>query len=159
MLRKHSHIIEPTESLRLLLDRVRLEAESDFEGLSIVVYDGLEGFRRLCPAPIPMTPDSILLTGIDEMHRTLLASSRASSEKHDGFHFVDLKSWSLTHLAMYFPPPAVAGYSVFPGSRPGTRCFAGMFASLVPGVICSGFVRASDRSLYVFKSGKLILEG
>ncbi|WP_131726028.1 hypothetical protein [Bordetella pseudohinzii] len=83
---------------------------------------------------------------------TLSKISVPSVPLHDGFHFVCVDSWRLTHVSQFISPPIPEGADHrFHVS--GARLMAALLTSLLPGIECVGIVSQSGE-IHLFRDGR-----
>ncbi len=125
---------------------VRRGAGTSFSGIGLLI--GRD------PAALPIV--SLRPVGqidcVKPTRDTLIASSDAGSEFHDGFHVLS-PDLQLVRMSQYFSPPIVAGISGDPNRRLGGRYMAALFGSMLPGVIATG-VASTDYGVAVFEQGR-----
>lgn len=133
-----------------LLNLVANNRDSNFSGIGVVFYSSLDNLPYLQLAGDSKKRDAIMLEGRDIIIALSLASN-VGSPFHDGFHFVDVNTWKITHISQYISPPILPNKILnFHGS--GARVMSAYLASLIPGIACAGVVSQSG---YV----QLFLEG
>lgn len=134
-----------------LLHAIAHSRTPDFTGVGLVFYDG--GLSRLPHLQLTSdgaVPDPHQFADVD-LTTAFTAISMSSSPLHDGFHFIDARSWSLTHLCQFISPPIPpAGERTFHGT--GARLMAALLASLLPGIQCVGLVSRAGET-YLFSGG------
>ncbi|MDT4869313.1 hypothetical protein FQZ97_1043370 [compost metagenome] len=88
-----------------LLGQVKIWRPSSFTGVGIVFYSALNALPSAALGN-PITPKPQLpVSGIDAVSRTLAYVSDSASPWHDGFHMVDIRSQTLTHISQFLAPP------------------------------------------------------
>lgn len=135
--------MDPDEWLTTVLCHVAANLPAHFAGLGLVLY--------VPPLDLPVTPlvppsQTPRLAGNDvkasaELLRRL---SDSANPLHDGFHLVDAKSLTITHLCHFFSPPIPAGIAKsIPDHPVGARFMAALLGSLLPSVVMTAVL--SDR--------------
>jgi hypothetical protein len=97
-------MIYHTQMLQML-EEVWRKRPPAFTGLGVVFYAS--------PVALPSVPlrenvalkDGAPVLGMEEISQCLSELSDLHSPWHDGFHFVDVDHFALTHLAQYLAPP------------------------------------------------------
>lgn len=145
-------IAQPSRDMaRQLLEAIAGLRTPEFTGVGVVFYDdGLDGLPHLQLTSNGEAPDLQQLPGAD-LAQALATISMNSNPLHDGFHFVDVRSWTLTHLSQFISPPippAAAGR--FHGT--GARLMAAVLASLLPGIQSVGLVSSAGQT-HLFSGG------
>lgn len=149
--------ISPTHSngkLMALLRGVWSIVPPDFSGIGIVLYEPPLTLPTISlrPAdehnvPLPIASDGIA---------SFLASiSGKSSPWHDGFHLVNSRTFSLTHIAQFVAAPL--GTNRVQLQFGGARHMTALLASQVTGVISTA-VLASDGRASFYEAGFCVLE-
>lgn len=147
----------PTHSVdkvMALLRGVWAAAPPDFSGIGIVLY-----------VP-PLTLPTISLKSIDKLvvrlplasddvARFLASISGKSSPWHDGFHFVDSRTFSLTHIAQFVAAPL--GTTQVQLEIGGARHMTALLASQVDGVTSTAIL-ATDGRASVYENGRCTRE-
>jgi hypothetical protein len=82
---------------------------------------------------------------------TLSSVSIMRSPYHDGFHFIDIEHWQISHLSQYISPPIPQGADKQLHGT-GARLMSAMLASLLHGIVCVGLV-SKEGKIYLFHSG------
>lgn len=137
-----------------LLRGVWEAAPPDFSGIGIVLY-----------VP-PLTLPTISLRSIDnlvvriplasdEVASFLASISGKSSPWHDGFHLVDSRTFSLTHIAQFVAAPLGATHMQL--QIGGARHMTALLASQVAGVTSTAIL-ATDGRASVYENGRCVLE-
>lgn len=123
---------------------------NDFSGVGVVFYDDIAALPHL--QLTNETEDPCAAHFKDWSLATALAAiSTMRSPLHDGFHFVETRSWQLSHISQFISPPIPADAALrFRGS--GARLMAAVLASLLPGITCVGLVSHSGE-IYLFRGG------
>lgn len=139
-------IVRANQILRTIADL----RSQDFSGVGIVFYEFLDEL-----------PHVQLVDGSEEvahwrsagtgLSAALSNISISTSSLHDGFHFVHVSSWQLTHVSQFISPPIPRNASQrFHGT--GARLMAAVLASLLPGVACVGIV-SHRGGIHLFRDG------
>lgn len=139
---------------RLLTHIKRLKSES-FAGVGLIFYLDLEGLPSI-PLGDPVTARPVLpVVGIDEIAKTLVCVSDYGSLWHDGFHMIDIRSKSLTHLSQYLAPQ-LSGASIRSEGRPnGARQMTALISSSIPGIAYVGVLGVSEE-IVVYQCGDVL---
>ncbi len=81
----------------------------------------------------------------------LVSISSMSHPLHDGFHFIDVTTWRLTHLSQFISPPIPQNAEQnFHGA--GARLIAATLTSLLPGIAYVGLV-SQDGKIHLYCNG------
>lgn len=143
------------EQALTLMRLVATTLPSDFVGLGIVFYRSLQELPSL-QLQVDEDPSFQLpIAGVDAIALTLARASSAASSYHDGFHFVDVTTWRLTHLAQYVAPPIPGRSDALPPGR-GARHMTAILASRLPGIEGVGLI-AHQKFLSLYADGDLSL--
>jgi len=135
-----------------LLNQLKAWRSDSFTGAGIVFYSALKALPNAALGN-PLTPKPQLpITGIDAIASTLSDISDSASPWHDGFHMVDIRSHTLTHLSQFLAPP-LENLPYLPESRPsGARLMTAMITSMVDGIDCVGVLSTSG-DVIIYKRG------
>ena len=124
--------------------------DQDFSGVGVVFYELLAHLPHLQLTGSSVKADPGRFAEVD-LAIALSSISVMSSPLHDGFHFVDVHSWQLTHLSQFISPPIPADAAQrFQGT--GARLMAALLASLLPGLVCVGLV-SHGGEIHLFSLG------
>ncbi len=120
----------------------------DFSGFGLILYEEI--------ADIPIFPlREAEFNPLNEgIVKCLKRMSRLGNEFHDGFHLIS-SEFELTHASQYFSPPIVKDIKVDRSKYFGGRFMAGLFGSLVKGVVMTG-IATRGNGIVIFKTGKEI---
>lgn len=110
----------------------------DFAGVGVVFYECLDQLPHLQLTNGSIKADPGLFADVD-LTSALSSLSAIGSPLHDGFHFVDARSWHLTHLSQFISPP-IPHNAEQKLHGAGARFMAALLASLQPGIVCVGLV-------------------
>lgn len=122
----------------------------DFSGVGVVFYERLAQLPHLQLTDSSMEADPDQFAKVD-LAEALSRMSVMSSPLHDGFHFVEARTWRLTHLSQFISPPIPDDAAQrFQGT--GARLMAALLASLLPGIECVGLVSHSGE-VHLFTRG------
>lgn len=143
-----------TDSTLEILRHVAPQLSSDFTGFGIVFYDILTSLPYLQLAIVSDESFDLPVRGTELICEVLAQTSRLSSAWHDGFHFVDAGSRSLTHLCQYIAPPLPTLSNVVPLAS-GARHMTALLASRVVGISAVGLL-TRDLNASIYESGQLI---
>lgn len=128
---------------------------SDFCGIGLVFYSDLAKLPHLQMTTEGENPNITQFSNSD-IASALTSVSTISSPFHDGFHFIDMWSWKMTHLSQFISPPIPHDAAQrFHGT--GARLMSAMLASLIPGIACVGLVSQGGQ-VHLFCSGIDIAE-
>jgi hypothetical protein len=130
-----------------LLRAIAAQRPSDFTGLGIVFYEHLDALPHIQLALPPQIPMSLPVSGLEAMASALAFASRTSSGCHDGFHFVDVSSRCLTHLAQYLSPPLPPQNSPTPKAS-GARHMTAYLATRIAGIAGVGILTNSNEMVF-----------
>ncbi len=138
-----------------LLKQLKLLRPESFSGVGLVFYSHLEGLPSTPLGSQTATVPDLPVFGIEAIVRILASVSDHSSPWHDGFHMIDMRSKSLTHLSQYLAPP-LRGLSKLPGDRPhGARQMTALLSSTIPGITYVG-VLSTGEEIAVYENGNLL---
>jgi len=133
-----------------LLRAIADHKSDDFSGVGVVFYDDIAALPHLQLTNETENPCSMLFSDWN-LATTLAAISTMRSPLHDGFHFIETRSWRLSHISQFISPPIpIDAAQRFHGS--GARLMAAVLASLLPGITCVGLISHSGET-YLFHSG------
>ena len=122
----------------------------DFSGIGVVFYEHLADLPHLQLTDSFLMADSRRFAEVD-LAIVLSSISVMSSPLHDGFHFVDARSWQLTHLSQFISPPIPTdAVQRFHGT--GARLMAALLTSLLPGIVGVGLV-SQGGDIHLFSHG------
>jgi len=134
-----------------LLSHVARRRPDDFTGLGVVFYENLETLPFIGLHVLSEHQIALPVTDLEEIAMQLAAASSASSAWHDGFHFVDGHTRTLTHLAQFLSPPIPVERADAPLAA-GARHMTAMLASKVKGILGVGLL-AQDGEVTLFENG------
>lgn len=122
----------------------------DFSGIGLVFYEDLTYLPHLQLTDGYVDSDLRQLVEVD-LAIALSSISVISSPLHDGFHFVDVRRWQLTHLSQFISPPIPSDATQrFHGN--GARLMAALLTSLLSGIACVGLVTHGGE-IHLFSHG------
>lgn len=122
----------------------------NFAGVGVVFYECLAQLPHMQLTNGAMKADPERFADVD-LVSALSSLSAIGSPLHDGFHFVDARSWHLTHLSQFISPPIPHNAEQhFHGA--GARLMAALLASLQPGILCAGLVSMGGE-VHLFSCG------
>jgi hypothetical protein len=133
-----------------LLRTISFNRRNDFSGTGIIFYEDLVNLPHL---QLSVVEDDSKITPIDssDIATKLGSISTIHGPYHDGFHFIDIDDWQISHLSQYISPPIPQNAEKqFHGT--GARLMSAMLASILPGIICVGLV-SQEGSIHLFCSG------
>lgn len=137
-----------------LLRGVWEAAPPDFSGVGIVLY--------VPPLKLPTislrSMDKLVVRlplASDDIARFLASISGKSSPWHDGFHLVDSRTFSLTHIAQFVAAPI--GATKVQLRMGGARHMTALLASQVASVTSTAILAADGRAT-VFENGCRVIE-
>jgi hypothetical protein len=138
-----------------LLDQVSLLRPDSFTGVGVVFYSELKALPSAALGNSNTPKPCLPVSGADEIARTLADLSDSASPWHDGFHMVDIRSQTLTHLSQFLAPP-LNSLSHLPKDRPsGARQMTALISSMIEGIDYVGVLGASGE-IVVYKNGQVI---
>lgn len=148
--------IELGAKVRALLSEISAQRTESFTGAGIVFYSCLDELPHM-----QMACDGhahIVLGDADSkrMATMLCEIADASSVWHDGFHFVHVDAWRITHTSQYLSPP-IHRDDEKPIVGSGARYVAALLTSRVKGIVYVGLV-SRDGSVQVFRNGQVFVE-
>jgi hypothetical protein len=112
--------------------------DQNFSGVGLVFYERLAHLPHLQLTDSTINADPERFAGVD-LAIALSSISTMSCPLHDGFHFVDIHRWQLTHLSQFISPPIPSDAAQrFHGT--GARLMAALLTSMLPGIVCVGLV-------------------
>lgn len=123
----------------------------DFAGVGVVFYECLAQLPHLQLTNGSVKADPGRFADVD-LASALSSLSAIASPLHDGFHFVDARSWHLTHLSQFISPP-IPHNAEQQLHGAGARLMAALLASLQPGIVCVGLV-SQGGEVHIFSRGK-----
>ena len=134
--------------LQTELEMVQSLAQKNYSGTGVIVWDGR--------TELPIFP---LSTTQPNFESKLLASMLLDlgcydSPFHDGFHVLT-KDFQLKNVGMYFAPPIIAEVTLDRSHGYGGRYVAGLFGSMLPGVLATG-VFSLNYGVAIFVDGHSI---
>jgi hypothetical protein len=122
----------------------------DFSGIGVVFYEHLAHLPHLQLTDTSLMADPGRFAEVD-LAIALSSISVMSSPLHDGFHFVDARSWQLTHLSQFISPPIPSDAAQrYHGT--GARLMAALLASLLSGIVGVGLV-SHGGEIHLFSHG------
>lgn len=123
----------------------------DFSGVGIVFYERLDDLPHL---QLGDGSEKVAFEQFADIDLTAILSniSVPSGPLHDGFHFVCVDNWRLTHVSQFISPliPEGAAHRFRVG---GARLMAAVLTSLLPGIACVGIVSQSGE-IHLFRDGR-----
>jgi hypothetical protein len=122
----------------------------DFAGVGVVFYECLAQLPHLRLTNGSVQADPGRFVDVD-LASALSSLSAIGSPLHDGFHFVDVRSWHLTHLSQFISPP-IPHNAEQQLHGAGARLMAALLASLQPGIVCAGLVSMGG-GVHLFSRG------
>ncbi|WP_313605361.1 hypothetical protein [Comamonas jiangduensis] len=122
----------------------------DFTGVGVVFYECLVQLPHLQLSNGFVKADPGRFVDVD-LASALSSLSVARNPLHDGFHFVDARSWHLTHLSQFISPP-IPHNAEQKLHGAGARLMAALLASLQPGIVCAGLV-SQGGEVHLFSRG------
>lgn len=139
--------IERAEQVLRAIARLR---DRDFSGVGLVFYEHLAYLPHLQLTDSSVKADPRRFAEVD-LAIALSSISVMGSPLHDGFHFVDVRKWQLTHLSQFISPPIPADAAQrFHGN--GARLMAALLTSQLPGIACVGLVTQRG-GIHLFSHG------
>lgn len=151
---KLSYSIHMNQALNIIRS-IASNRGNDFTGTGVVFYTDLTGLPHLQLISGREKPD---VSQFDDCNiaSALISISTICSPLHDGFHFVDSRSWQITHLSQFISPPIPHDAAQrFHGT--GARLIAAVLASLLPGITYVGLVSQGGQ-VHLFCNGVDIAE-
>lgn len=141
---------------RELLAKISMRRSEDFTGVGVVFYRELSALPHLQLTSEAADPNPTRFEGVD-IADALASISTSSCALHDGFHFVDVTAWKLTHLSQFISPPIPAAAArTFRGT--GARLMAASLTAVLPGICCVGLVSQSGEVHMLGKAVKSLGE-
>jgi hypothetical protein len=133
-----------------LLGSISCNRCSNFSGTGIIFYRDLVNLPYLQLSAADEKPNLTQADSFD-IASTLSSVSIMRSPYHDGFHFIDIEHWQISHLSQYISPPIPQGADKQLHGT-GARLMSAMLASLLHGIVCVGLV-SKEGKIYLFHSG------
>jgi hypothetical protein len=127
----------------------------DFAGVGVVFYECLAQLPHLQLINGFVKADPGRFADVD-LASALSILSAIGNPLHDGFHFVDARSWHLTHLSQFISPP-IPHNAEEQLHGAGARLMAALLASLQPGIVCVGLVSMGGE-VHLFSRGSNITQ-
>lgn len=143
-----------TARVARLMRRVWNAAPQDFVGLGVIVYNGLDELPHL-PLKVPAFDAQFGgVVGEEAVATSLARISALHSPWHDGFHFVRLSDFRLTHVAQFVSPPIPVRAGAVTPER-GARHMTATLASMVNGIALA-CVLPTQGEMFFYKNGKRV---
>lgn len=143
----------PTHQVTHLLRALSLKMTTEFAGIGIIFYKDLEGVSHVDMGHPTLIRPNLPIYGMEEIISTLAAAADISSPWHDGFHFINSTTNSLTHLSQFISPSLDMYDSIPLCKRPsGARHMTAALVSNSLGVDCVGLL-TSNGEICVFRNG------
>ncbi|MDO3382394.1 hypothetical protein [Gilvimarinus algae] len=121
-----------------LLATIASNRREDFSGAGLLFYGDLSKLPHLQMSLGPGGLPKSQIRGYD-IASIVTSLSRTLTPLHDGFHFIDVQSWKITHISQFISPPIPHdAASKFNGA--GARFMSAALASILPGIVCVGLV-------------------
>lgn len=137
-----------------LMRRVWNAAPQDFVGLGLIVYTHIGKLPHLPLQVPPLDPQVADATGDEAVATSLAQISAFHSPWHDGFHFIRLSDFRLTHVAQFVSPPIPMSATAVTPER-GARHMTAALASKVGGVALACVLPTQGEVLF-FEEGKRV---
>jgi len=135
----------PAEWVTQVLRRVAADGPRNFAGLGLVVYRPPLELPVAALVPPDRLPAPDAGGDLETTVALLCRLSDISSPLHDGFHLVDARALTVTHLCQFFAPPVPSSLPASLPPRPvGARFMAAFLGSLLPSVVMTAIM--SDRN-------------
>lgn len=134
-----------------LLRQVARQLPTDFTGLGVVFYEKLDALPFIGLEVSPSQQFLLPVNGLVGIASALALASSAKSGWHDGFHFVDVSTQQLTHLAQFISPPLPRTGEPAPKAA-GARHMTAVLATRVKGIVGIG-VLTQGHELAFFERG------
>lgn len=122
-----------------LLRHIALQLPTDFTGLGVVFYENLDALPFIALEVSAGQKIRLPVNGLKDIASTLAWASSATSDWHDGFHFVDVSKQQLTHLAQFLSPPLPQNGEPAPKAS-GARHMTAMLSTRVEGIVGIGLL-------------------
>ena len=142
--------------VRGLLDQAVRSPTPKFSGLGVIFY------RRPMRLPVHALGSqksfrpSLPIHGVTAIAETLRAISSVGSPWHDGFHLIDSRSLTLTHVSQFISPSRAALRKSRIGDRPiGARQLAAIAVSEYKAVDCVALVNARGTT-QLYRDGRML---
>ncbi|QEE13618.1 hypothetical protein [Aeromonas hydrophila] len=138
-----------------LLEQLKLLKSGSFSGVGIVFYYQLEVLPSTYLGNRSATKPELPVCGLEAIARMLANVSDNESLWHDGFHLIDMRSQSLTHISQFLAPP-LNDLSQLPENRPnGARQMTALLTSMIPGIAYVGVLSTSEE-IVVYENGNIL---
>lgn len=143
----------PTHQANLVLKSLSLNRTPGFTGVGIIFYQDLGDIPHIDLGHPTLNRPALPITRMEDIISTLATAADISSSWHDGFHFINSKLNSLTHLSQFISPSLNMHNSIPPHERPsGARHMAAVLVSKAIGIDCVG-VLTSSGEICIFRNG------
>lgn len=132
--------------LLAVLRRVEGQLPRAFAGLGVILYSGRPSFPCAPLAPLSQLPRTPVAT-LPQIASCLADLADGTSRLHDGFHFLEARSRTLTHMCQFVSPRIPAGLPAPPASV-GARYMTAFLCSMHRGVIACATVGPEVTTLF-----------
>ncbi|WP_152996312.1 hypothetical protein [Pseudomonas aeruginosa] len=133
-----------------LLKSISKNRESDFSGTGLIFYSDLSELPFLQLENESIKPNAAIFSDC-EIDSAICQISKPKDPLHDGFHFIDIETWKITHVSQFISPPIPNDAAQrFRGT--GSRLMSAYLASLITGIKCAGIVSQAGK-VHLFHTG------
>ncbi|WP_233989800.1 hypothetical protein [Pectobacterium brasiliense] len=164
--RKHRTPTKNMDSLKLnycsetnqvlgLLKSISKGRESDFSGTGLIFYSDLSELPFIQMGNESIKTNSAIFNDC-EIDSAIRQISKTKDLLHDGFHFINIETWKITHVSQFISPPIPHDAAQrFRGT--GSRLMSAYLASLITGIKYTGIVSQAGK-VHLFHAGTDIAE-
>ena len=144
-----NHFSEINKALSLL-NSISKNRESDFSGTGLIFYSDLSQLPFLQLENESIKPNASIFFEW-EIASAICKISTIRAPFHDGFHFIDIEAWKITHISQFISPPIPNNASQRIRGT-GSRLISAYLASLIDGIKCAGIVSQTGK-VHLFHTG------
>lgn len=138
-----------------LLKSISKSHDSDFSGTGLIFYSDLSELPFLQLGNESIKPNTAIFIDY-EIDSAIRQISTPKDPLHDGFHFINIEAWKITHVSQFISPPIPHDAAQrFRGT--GSRLMSAYLASLITGIKYTGIVSQTGK-VYLFHAGAEITE-
>jgi len=144
------------EQAKELLLLVAANRTSQFSGVGVVFYKSLGLLPHISLGTPKLACLQLPISGTKGIASALVSVSDALSPWHDGFHLIDAKTWSLTHVSQFLSPVLPKNDSEIDDDRPnGARHMTAFLVSKLPEIASVGLLTHTGE-LCIFECGRKV---
>lgn len=134
----------------ILLKSISKNPEIDFSGTGLIFYSNLSQLPFLQLENESIKPNAAIFFDC-ELSSAIRQISTRRDPLHDGFHFIDIETWKITHVSQFISPPIPHDASqIIRGT--GSRLMSAYLASLIEGIKFVGIVSQAGK-VHLFYRG------